>query len=257
MKAKWKQAAMVLRAGAGETVKKKRLTLNKLIANAPTRAAKWEIALHGGFPPTKIQMLALQAVHWDFMTENLEDWQIKAKERLKQDFADLLFPALVKNDPAPFHELLEAMAKLRREITFTKDGLVIYGKRPKPPAKKEAGRRLRQAILDLEPDDLTSMQAVLKFLDSRNVEYSDESHVRRVMREMDVHLLKSGDTVYFGFSKINLQTGGPEKWVCLRKLIVGERGETKNFGMSREKYDDLLGMKAHTVSPAQSVSPDK
>jgi hypothetical protein len=125
------------------------------------------------------------------------------------------------------------------------------------PLKKETGRRLRLAILNLDPDDLTSMRAVLKFLDSRDVEYSDESHVRRVMREMGIHLLKPGDTVYFGFSKINLQTGGPEKCVCLRKIIVEKRGEAKNFGISRKKYDDLLGMKAHCVSPPIPISPDK
>jgi hypothetical protein len=182
---------------------KLRNTLNKQIASAPTRAAKWEIALTGGLPATKIQMLATQAVHWKFSTEKLEDWQLQAKERLKQDFADLLFPALVESAPTPFNELLEAMAKLRREITFAKDGLVIYGNRPKPPAKKEAGRKLRLAIIDLQPDDLASMRAVLKFLESRQVEFSDESHVRRVMREMDVHLLTPGDTVYLAFSKID------------------------------------------------------
>src|SRR5580658_8578296 len=101
----------------GNKSKHERNTLGKLIANAPTRAAKWEIALHGDLPPTKIQMLAAQAVHWR-STEKLEDWQVKAKERLKQDFADLLFPALVKDDPTPFNELLEAMATLRRQITF-------------------------------------------------------------------------------------------------------------------------------------------
>jgi hypothetical protein len=36
---------------------KRRLTLNKQIASAPTRAKKWEIALHGGNPPTAIEQL--------------------------------------------------------------------------------------------------------------------------------------------------------------------------------------------------------
>jgi hypothetical protein len=108
-----------------QIAKRTRLTLNRQIAAAPTRARKWEIALIGGLPPTKIQALAAQSVHWRFITEKLKDWQIKAKERLKQDFSNLLFPALVNNDPSPFFELLEAMAKLRREITFAKDGLLM------------------------------------------------------------------------------------------------------------------------------------
>jgi hypothetical protein len=236
---------------------KPRNTLNKQISSAPTRAAKWEIALIGGLPATKIQMLATQAVHWKFSTEKLEDWQLQVKERLKQDFADLLFPALVKNDPAPFNELLEAMAKLRREISFAKDGLVIFGNRPKPRGKKEAGRKLRLAILDLKPDDLASMQAVLKFLESRQVEFSDESHVRRVMREMKIHLLKPGDTVYLAFSQINPATGGPKKIVCPRKFIVNGDRTITNFGMSRKDYDDLLGWKAHNIESAALIKPDK
>lgn len=236
---------------------KPRNTLNKQIASAPTRAAKWEIALTGGLPATKIQMLATQAIHWKFSTEKLEDWQIKAKERLKQDFANLLFPALVNNDPAAFFELLEAMAKLRREITFAKDGLVIYGNRPKPPPKREAGRKLRLAILDLQPDDLTSIKAVLEFLESRQVEFSDESHVRRVMREMKIRLLTPGDTVYLAFSPIDPATGGPKKFVSVRKFVVNGDRTITNHGMSRKDYDALLGCKAHHVVPAGPVKADK
>ena len=241
----------------GQKSRRERNTLGKLIANAPTRAAKWAIALNGGLPTTKIEALAAQAVHWRFITEKLQDWQVKIKERLKQDFADLLFPALVKNDPAPFNELLEAMATLRREITFAKDGLVIYGNRPKPSAKKEAGRKLRLAILSLKPDDRVSMQAVLNFLESRQVEFSDESHVRRIMREMKIHLLKPGDTVYLAFSPIDPTTGGPKRFVCPRKFVVNGDRTIKNFGMSQKHYAALLGCKAHQVVSAAPAKPDK
>jgi hypothetical protein len=37
-----------------QVLKRSRLTLNKQIAVAPTHAKKWEIALHGGNPPTAI-----------------------------------------------------------------------------------------------------------------------------------------------------------------------------------------------------------
>ena len=40
-----------------EMAKAKRVTLNKQIASAPTLAKKWEVALHGGPPPTAIQRL--------------------------------------------------------------------------------------------------------------------------------------------------------------------------------------------------------
>ena len=249
--------SIVKKADSNVTPTKPRNTLNKQIASAPTRAAKWEIALTGGLPETKIQTLAWMSVFWGFHTEKLTDGQLQAKERLKKDFADLFFPALVKNNPAPFNELLEAMAKLRREITFAKDGLVIFGNRPKPPAKKEAGRKLRLAIIDLQPDDLASMPAVLKFLESRQVEFSDESHVRRVMREMDVHLLKPGDTVYLAFSQIDPATDSPKKIVCPRKFVVNGDRTIKNYGMTRKEYDDLLGWKSHNVEPAATAKPDK
>jgi len=233
--------------------KRTRLTLNKQIARAPTHAKKWEIALHGGLPPTQIQMLPSQATGLRF-SSHPEDWNIKAKEQLKGRFAQLLFPALMENNPAPFLELLEAMAKERREVTRFDNGLVLYGRRPKPPKKKEAGRKLRLAILSLTPDDLISMRAVLKSLENCEIEYSDESHVRRVMREMDIHLLKPGDTVYLRFSEFDLHTGEPKEWQCVRKFVVEQNGTVTNYGLSQAAYDELRGWKAHRVRLA---SPDK
>jgi len=234
-----------------ENPKRNRLTLNKQIAAAPTHAKKWQIALHGGLPPTEIQRLPPEATGLRFTTHPKE-WQAKAKEQLKQRFADQLFPALIKNDPAPFFELLEAMAKERREITYAVNGLVLYGKRPKPPEKKEAGRRLRLAILNLDPDDLISMKAVADALAKWHVMYSDESHLRRVMRELEVHLLKPGERVYFSFSGFGDQ---PKKW--LRKLIVEKNGTATNHGMTRKEYDALGGLKSHLLLPPLSASPDK
>lgn len=74
------------------------------------------------------------------------------------------------------------------------------------------------------------------------------------MSELDIHLLKQGDTVYFRFSETDLATGNPKKWVCLRKIVVGRNGKSTNFGMSRIDYDRLLGWKAHRLQPA---TPDK
>ncbi len=188
---------------------------------------------------------------------NPEKWQIQEMQRLKARFADLLFPALAKDNPAPLNELLEAMAKERREISMAKNGVVVYGKKPKLTTKKEQGRHLRQAILSFKPDDLISMRAVEAHLAKWQAAYSDESHVYRVMRELKVHLLSPGDTVYFAFSQTDLATGKPKRIVCPRKFVVNGNRSITNFGMSRKEYDDLNGWKAHRVVSAGSAKPDK
>jgi len=233
--------------------KKVRLTLNKQIAAASTRAQKWEIALLGGRPPSAIQNLPSQAFVLRGPSLHGEDWRANAIKQTKQHFADLLFPALLNDNPKPFQELLEAMASRRkREVSLENFvGQQCEGLRKKP-TKKEMGRRLRLALLNLSPDDLLSMHKVLTFLADRQIEFSDESHVRRVMRELHIHLLKHGDTVYFGWSNVDVSSGNPKRWKCVRKLTVEQNGKTTNVGLSRRQYDDLLGWKAHTVQPAIS-----
>ena len=232
-----------------------RLTLNKRIASAPTHAGKWEVALHGGSPPTAIQRLVSEAFGLVAPSPHGAEWQAKALAQVKLRFADLLLPALMKDDPRPFEELIQAMA-FRRKTEVSGDEFIRRQKQnlTKQPSKKELGRRLRLAILNLQPDDLTSMRTVLRFLDGLQISYSDESHVRRVMRELDVHLLKPGDSVYFGLSEFDLNTGVPKKWQWVRKMLVARNGTVTNRGMSRKEYDDLHGCKAHHVQPA---APDK
>ncbi len=235
--------------------KRNRLTLNKQIATAPTHAKKWETALHGGNPPTAIQRLPSEAFGLHKPSPHGAEWQAKAIGQAKQRFADLLFPALMNDDPKPFEELLQAMAHRRKtEVSLDEFIRRQMEERKRKPSKKEMGRRLRLALLNLSPDDLTSMRAVLRFLDGFQTEYSDESHVRRVMRELNIHLLKLGDTVYFRFSETDLHTGNPKKWLCPRKIIVGQNGTATNFGISRKEYDELLGWKGHRVQPG---APDK
>ena len=82
-------------------------------------------------------------------------------------------------------------------------------------------------------------------------------HVRRVMREMKIHLLKPGDTVYLAFSQIDTATGGPKKIVCPRKFTVNGDRTITNCGMTRKEYDDLLGWKAHNIESAAVIKPDK
>jgi len=60
---------MMKKADSNVTPTKPRNTLNRQIASAPTRAAKWEIAITGGLPEKKIQTLAWMSVFWGFHTE--------------------------------------------------------------------------------------------------------------------------------------------------------------------------------------------
>lgn len=239
-------------------MKKNRLTLSKQIAAAKTLAQKWEIALVGGTPETAIQGLPREArsIQYCSPPEDFpKDWKSKVAAQLKQRFADLLFPALMKDDPAPFEELLEAMAKERRERFFV-GGTLCWKTKPRS-IKREIGRTLRLAIINLSPDDLISMKAVETFLVSEKVDYFDESHLRRVMREQGVHLLKAGDTVYFDFSEIDSKTGKPKKWRTLRKLLVGTKGKATNYGTSRKEYERLSGWKRHRIKSAPPVKADK
>jgi len=99
--------------------KGKRVTLNKQIASAPTLAKKWEVALHGGPPPTAIQRLPSEAFGLGAPSPHGEKWRLGTIEQLKQRFVDLLLPVLMRDDARPFEELIEAMAKRRRcEVSF-------------------------------------------------------------------------------------------------------------------------------------------
>jgi hypothetical protein len=189
--------------------KKTRKTLNEQIKAAPTHADKWQTAASGGPPLTPIQQLAFDAFPLQLPVGNGTDWKKHLTEQLKTRFADLFFPSLMDGKTQPFVELIEAMAESRksggsvsnfnRGITVN-PGTPVAGKdafqfTPRIPVnkdkgrKKEAGRRLRLALLSLDPEDRQSVKTILDALGRNHVEYSDESHVRRVMRELDVCLL--------------------------------------------------------------------
>jgi len=61
--------------------KAKRITLNKQIASAPTFAKKWEVALHGGPPPTAIQRLPSEAFGLSAPSPHGEKWRLGAIEQ--------------------------------------------------------------------------------------------------------------------------------------------------------------------------------
>jgi len=210
-----------------------RNTLNKKIAAAKTTAGKWEIALHGGEPPNDIQFLPTQATALrkslngpNQLAKHGQRFYTKACEQLKQRFTRLLFPALLEDNPAPFVGLLEAMAKSRRsecrDLNEFISKMEEYSKQP--VSKKESGRRLRLALLSLWPDQLLSMKAVLQGIDRWGAPYDDASHVRRVMRKIDVHLLRPAECFIY---RINGRT--------VRTLRVSKNGKPIVTGKSWEE----------------------
>ena len=141
--------------------KRKRMTLGNLIASAATHADKWHIALRGDKPLTAIQFLPYEAGGFAFASPHGPEYQAAALNQLKQKFTDLLLPALIKDDPKPFEELLEAMAQKRRTCSSSPQyaGLKKAALKQKP-SKKEVGRRLRLALLSLSPDDQIEQRMV-------------------------------------------------------------------------------------------------
>jgi hypothetical protein len=227
-----------------------RNTLNKKIAAAKTIGEKWLSALNGGEPPTEIQFLARQATALRKSLNNPNQPATHGPgfhttcEQLNQRFTRLLFPALLEDNPAPFAELLEAMAKSRRsecrDLNEFISRMEEYSKQP--VSKKESGRRLRLALLGLWPDQLLSMGSVIKSLSERGLYKLDERHVRRTMREIDVHLLRPGECFIY---RKNGRT--------VRTLRVSKSGKPIATGKS---WEELRAEPAFT-SWAQRPKADK
>jgi len=198
-----------------------RETLNKRIAAAPTLGQKINLALRDGAPPpSPIEDLVFFCAGFppEGIPPEMRPWYDGAMSRLKQRFADLFFPALVADRSQPFMDLLEAMAKRRKELKPHRTKKL----------KREAGRELRIALLASSPDDRASINTVLDALARKEIPYSDESHVRRVMREIGVKLLRPGETwVWTDGRKI------------LRKLMAQGDGKVVVTGMSRQQLSEL------------------
>jgi len=192
-----------------KSARKQRLTLRKQIAGAPTHAKKWEIALHGGEPPTAIQNLPLQSSGLDAPSPHGEEWRLNAIAQLKQRFAELLIPALMANDTRPFEELIAAMQAWRKTSVLLPEFIRRQElARKKRPSKKEIGRRLRLALLNLNPDDLLNIRTVRAALSKVEESFatwhgfdfslaSDDSKIYAVMRELKLRFLRPGDAAHW------------------------------------------------------------
>jgi hypothetical protein len=231
-----------------------RETLKKIIEAAPTFARKWQEAVRGGKPASAIQKLPFDAAHLRHKSGHGPQWQAEAIERLKAKFTDLLFPALMKDEKGPFDELIAAMADCRK----AKGNIIMYERSKvlkrkgterrqigKPGQKKEAGRRLRLALLNLEPEDRQSIKAVLDFLRRMRVDYSDESHVRRVMRRLGVRLLMPGQKCQWRI-----------KSKLVREIRVDRDGTLKNVGLTRKDLEKVSEKEYRELIPTPA-KPDK
>lgn len=204
-----------------------RNTLNKAISAAPTFAQKWKIAITGGAPvPTELQLLARTAAILRSGCPSGEDWKkwhAGYVKDLEAEFVKLLFPALMKGDPLPFIELERAMGDCRRgNLDFQQD--------LRRKSKMEDGRRLRLALLTLEPEDRVSMKTVAEALSRLEIEASDRSHLGKVMREIPINLLVPGQKCIWSI-----------KGKVVRELVFNCDGTLTNRGLSRNKLGELRG----------------
>lgn len=229
---------------------RKRMTLNKQIANAPTLAKKWQIALNGGEPPTAIQRLPSEASGLAGPSSHGTDWRSNAIERLKQRFTDLLFPALLRDDTSAFEELVQAMVDRRKtEVSLDEFIRLQQHQRRIKPSKKEIGRRLRLALLSLHPDDLLNIRTVKAALAKREQAFQewhgfdfslapDDAKIYAVMKELNLRFLQPGDAA---------------RWVCngkvVRHLWIQPDGTPKESGMTLKQIQALSSYVCQTNSP--------
>lgn len=169
-----------------------------------------------------------------------EEWRLQQIAWWKQKFADLLFPALIKDDPKPFEELIAAMAYKRKTTVSIDEFIRLRNQQRKlKPTKKEVGRRLRLALLHLKPDDLLNIKTVRAALDKEQAAYqkacdsdfnlySDDSKIYAVMKELNLRFLQPGDAA---------------RWICgknvVRMLTIQPDGTPKVEGMTLEELQSL------------------
>jgi hypothetical protein len=223
---------------------RKRKTLNKQIAAAPTLWEKSEIAMRAGKPSlTEIQMLTFVTALQPPCPFG-EKWLAQQVKGWKQKFADLLFPALVKNDIQPFEELLLAMKDQRKQHVNLATALRRQKQQGSPrkyePSKKELGRRLRLALMFLDLDDLFNIQTVKAALDKHSNLYSDDSKIYAVMKELKIRFLQPGDAAVWRC---------PFTGQILRTLQIQPDGTPKESGMTLKEVSLVKNKNIETNFP--------
>ena len=146
----------------------------------------------------------------------------------------------MRDDPRPFEELIEAMAKRRRtEVSFEEFVRRQEVERKKKPSKKEIGRRLRLALLNLNPDDLLNIRTVKAalakveraFQEWHGFDFSltpDDSKIYAVMKELNLRFLLPGDAARWIY-------GGK----VVRVMEVQPDGTVKEKGLTTAQAEKL------------------
>lgn len=201
-------------------VPRPRNTLSKRIATHPVHAAKYWAALLGKIKVTDMTIFPLMAesirrYNPDNATDKYNYNPAKATSKLRRDFVNRFFPALMSSDIQAFSELIQAMSYVRKlSANIAKvQRQVAAGKYM--PSKNETGRLLRLVLLSLEEEDLLSIHTVKQCLDFVNEHlqkqygndfslYPDDSRIYTVMRELNLSFLQPGDWV---------------EWVLARKVV--------------------------------------
>lgn len=149
------------------------------------------MALTGHDPFTAMEKLANESLTLRAKSSHGQEWQLEAEDRLKQRFSDELFPALLRGDIAPFQELIDAMEGVEKYgfggVKWQTPSIahllkVLAGSNCEKLTKEEKGRVLRWAVLTIGPNQPQKM--VQDFLDKYYIPYADESHIAKVIREL-------------------------------------------------------------------------
>jgi hypothetical protein len=216
MKPKSKRAKAKSNRSAKPVKSAKRATLNALIAAAPTWAQKWHKALTDGKPPlSPIHQLAQNAAGYaephspktvasvkkEFGLD-LDESDALAKNKLKAELADLLFPALVAGNTAPFEQIIQGIRDYRRSQRLCAKTLdELKDRQCQLPSKRERGRLQRLALLNLGPDDLlnigTAKAAIARFdkHPSGWCLFPEDATIYALMKELEIRFLRPGDAV--------------------------------------------------------------
>jgi hypothetical protein len=232
-------------------VKRNRSTLRKQIKSAPTFAQMWEVLINGGAPLTALEMVAFGAFGCTRSSGHGPEWQASFEARLKAQFADALFPALISGDKKPFKQLLELMGAVSRH----RGNLYAYQlekNKLETPTKKRR-HSLMWALANIPEEDRVSLGAARAYLDRMKVEYRDESDIWNTLQEVRRPLFKPGDRVQW-FANLKwskkkeagmtrLTPGENGQWqigMLVRELLVKQGGKLVNRGMTREQLSKVF-----------------
>jgi hypothetical protein len=219
--------------------------IDKLVSSAASywkpapRTAQWEAECKEAYvearnaigkPLTPAEM-ATPADKQFWSAKAWGEWDTQCQAQLKEEFADLLFPALVAGDAAPFKQLVKAMSEFRKL-----PGLEAWHRRQREkPSKKEKGLRQRRVLLTLCPWEFISLHTLKDAIarefpdtDPDETLFASDAAIYELMAELHLRLLQPGNEVrWFREGK------------CVRRLRIMPSGKPKEWGKPLKYVDGL------------------